>query len=230
MKAKSAKQASDAQKKRRATIQRKKAVARLSKWVQENTPVEFIECSSGLRHFGSIRHLQEEDFMFVAEDGAHALLFPITWNDAEAPEKIIFETVHVGSEGHGFTLSAVAQPNTNSDALKAVLCQLEGWQASESLLHVYMGDGFCTGHFPGKVEGFTNSESGAKGCQIKHWKSDLWFHVDLSMGRCQLTQDAGRASVSIFPRGKRAFIAISETELTVIEFLSRFPVHNDLAN
>jgi hypothetical protein len=197
---------------------RKKSVALLTRWVSENTHVEFIG-ESGLRYPGSVTTLGSDGFLFMSESGAHRIIFPSIWTSVTAERDIgaggDLARIHIEEYGVRYSLvKAYVPATTNVEQAEELLA---AW-CSFKLQQLYVSTGeFPTKSFLGSIEKFGNYSY-----ILREKNSTLTFAFSLKDKTCKIERMGDKSAVHIIDPPSRQSIFVSETAFSAADLIERF--------
>ena len=211
--------------------QRGKAIILLSKWASKPDRVSLIEKSSGLQHPGIITQLslsdEPDEFMFIANSGAHSWIFPMLWKSVEVGAA--GESVHITEHSRKYGITLLEEPKNKEDETKAAKEQLSVWSKlkTRELYMAVWGNSFPVMVFFGSVDGPQGNDSYV----ITHRERAFCIIFSMSSARGKVGKSPDdQVMIEVLDRSNGIHIVISETELSADELDERFKLRGSVVN
>jgi hypothetical protein len=211
---------------------RQQAISLLSKWATKRERVSFTEQSSGLQHPGVITRLSlsdEPEFMFIANSGAHLLIFPMLWTavEVEVWEKIPSESLRVTEHFRKYSIALRAKSKGEDASTKAAKEQLLLWSRLQTR-ELYIA---VSGRsFP--ILAFFGSIDGPRDDAYVITQRDRAFCIIFSMSaaRAEVGKVDDQVMIEVTDRSTGTYMVISEKELSAADLADRFKLRGSAVN
>ena len=218
-------------KKRRATkptdvtklpARHRAAIAMLSKWAKEKSPVEFIDSLSGLRFPGHLIDSTDEDVIaldFVGATGIRAGTLLFVWKKITVDSRQGWEIVNIEeNDGRRFSIRKDLSRQSPDQKIKLVMEKLSHWQNAKTYVYVNISlHSNCGFLFLGTIDQVMDSAA-----IIKPDGSD--GRVMLVLDGCICHKSNNDEDVSIVEFTSQLRVHISEKLFTPQQLLEHLPL------
>ena len=170
------------------------------------------------------------EFMFVADSGAHSLIFPMLWISVEVEMSPLAESIHITEQSRKYGISVWTRQIQKTAQTKAAEEQLSLWSKlkTRELYMAVWGRSFPILNFVGSVDGPPGSD--AYVITQRDRAFCIAFSMSDSQGKVGKSPDDDQVMIEVIDRSKGTHIVISETELSAAELDERFKLRDSAVN